>query len=236
MVNGAPGQSTIPAWLTQRSKNKKGKKRAKTERTLGHVELIQHFEFPEASLKIRTTPDGHHAMATGVYKPQIRVYDLDQLTLKFERHTDQENVDFMVSQPVLSSPLSLLRTSGHSPGDGLSVAADRGARLSAARLSAAGGRAKDGGRSEACELELTFRPSPLVAVLRSLSFSRPTGPSLFTSKPTVTSTSTPREVSTTAPVSPTLVARSPTTHPHATPSSEPQARMSTGSTSSREHS
>lgn len=35
-------------------------------------------------------------MATGVYKPQIRVYDLDQLTMKFERHTDQENVDFLV--------------------------------------------------------------------------------------------------------------------------------------------
>lgn len=30
VVNGAPGQSSIPAWLTQRSKNKKGAKRAKT--------------------------------------------------------------------------------------------------------------------------------------------------------------------------------------------------------------
>ncbi|CDZ96437.1 WD40 repeat protein [Phaffia rhodozyma] len=96
VVNGAPGQSSIPAWLTQRSKNKKGAKRTKVQRTLGHVELIQHFEFPEASLKIRTTPDGHHAMATGVYKPQVRVYDLDQLTMKFERHTDQENVDFQI--------------------------------------------------------------------------------------------------------------------------------------------
>lgn len=100
VVNGAPGQSTIPAWLTQRSKNKKGAKRTKAQRTLGQVELIQHFEFPEASLKIKTTPDGHHAMATGVYKPQVRVYDLDQLTMKFERHTDQENVDFQVRAPL----------------------------------------------------------------------------------------------------------------------------------------
>lgn len=82
--------------MTQRSKNRKGAKRTKTQRTLGHVELIQHWEFPEASLRIRTTPDGHHAMATGTYKPQIRVFDLDQLTMKFERHTDQENVDFLV--------------------------------------------------------------------------------------------------------------------------------------------
>jgi ribosome biogenesis protein ENP2 len=93
--------------MTQRSKNRKGAKRTKTQRTLGHVELIQHWEFPEASLRIRTTPDGHHAMATGVYKPQIRVYDLDQLTMKFERHTDQENVDFLVRPRPCAGHLSV---------------------------------------------------------------------------------------------------------------------------------
>jgi ribosome biogenesis protein ENP2 len=35
-------------------------------------------------------------MATGVYKPQIRVFDLDQLSMKFERHTDCENVTFEI--------------------------------------------------------------------------------------------------------------------------------------------
>jgi len=29
------------------------------------IELIQDFEFPEASLKIRTTRDGKYVMATG---------------------------------------------------------------------------------------------------------------------------------------------------------------------------
>lgn len=35
-------------------------------------------------------------MATGTYKPQIRVYELSQAGLKFERHTDAENVDFEI--------------------------------------------------------------------------------------------------------------------------------------------
>ena len=73
-------------------------KRAVKEQVEGTLELIQHFEFPEASNKIKTTRDGHHAVATGTYKPQMRVWDLDQLSLKFERHTDAENVDFVVSE------------------------------------------------------------------------------------------------------------------------------------------
>jgi ribosome biogenesis protein ENP2 len=35
-------------------------------------------------------------MATGTYKPQIHVYDFEQLSLKFDRHTDAENVDFVL--------------------------------------------------------------------------------------------------------------------------------------------
>ena len=35
-------------------------------------------------------------MATGVYKPQMRVYDLSELALKFERHTEAENIQFEI--------------------------------------------------------------------------------------------------------------------------------------------
>lgn len=35
-------------------------------------------------------------MATGTYKPQIHVYDFANLSLKFDRHTDCENVDFLI--------------------------------------------------------------------------------------------------------------------------------------------
>ncbi|PFH47091.1 hypothetical protein AMATHDRAFT_68460 [Amanita thiersii Skay4041] len=96
-VNGAAAgsSSSLPDWLTRKRSSTKGK-RARKEHVEGSLELIQGFEFPEASIKIKSTRDGHHAIATGVYKPQIRVWDLDHLTLKFERHSDAENVDFVI--------------------------------------------------------------------------------------------------------------------------------------------
>lgn len=102
-VNGAVAgsSSSIPDWLTKTRTTKAKGKRALREHVEGQIELIQGFEFPEASNKIKSTRDGHHAIATGTYKPQMRVWDLDELTLKFERHGDAENVDFIVSESVL---------------------------------------------------------------------------------------------------------------------------------------
>jgi ribosome biogenesis protein ENP2 len=60
------------------------------------VELIQDFEFPEASIRIKNSRDGQFCMATGVYKPQMRVYEYAHMSLKFERHTNAENVNFVV--------------------------------------------------------------------------------------------------------------------------------------------
>lgn len=106
-VNGpvAGSSSSIPDWLTRkRSAGKGGKgKHITRDHVEGSIELIQGFEFPEASNKIKTTRDGHHAIATGTYKPQMRVWDLDELNLKFERHSDAENVDFVVSKSSLPS-------------------------------------------------------------------------------------------------------------------------------------
>ena len=91
--------SSLPDWLTRKKAAGGGaaRKRVKKEHVETSIQLIQHFEFPEASIRVKTTKDGHYAVATGVYKPQMRVWDLDQLTMKFERHTDAENIDFVVS-------------------------------------------------------------------------------------------------------------------------------------------
>jgi len=99
-VNGAAAGSSLslPDWLTRKRQAQRKGKRAAKEHYEGTVELIQGFEFPEASNKIKTTREGLHAIATGTYKPQIRVWDLEQLTLKFERHSDAENVDFIVRE------------------------------------------------------------------------------------------------------------------------------------------
>lgn len=99
-VNGAASgsSSSLPDWLTRKRAVKEKGKLAVRETVEGTLELIQHFEFPEASNRVKVTRDGHHAVATGTYKPQLRVWDLDQLSLKFERHADSENVDFLVSK------------------------------------------------------------------------------------------------------------------------------------------
>jgi len=98
-VNGvaAGSASSLPDWLVRKRAAKAKGKRAIREHVQGTIELVQHFEFPEASIRVKCTRDGHHVIATGTYKPQMRVWDLDQLALKFERHTDIENVDFIVS-------------------------------------------------------------------------------------------------------------------------------------------
>ena len=98
-VNGAVAgsASSLPDWLVRKRAAKAKGKRAIREHVEGAIELIQHFEFPEASIRVKSTRDGHHLIATGTYKPQMRVWDLDQLALKFERHADIENVDFLVS-------------------------------------------------------------------------------------------------------------------------------------------
>ncbi|TFK41623.1 WD40-repeat-containing domain protein [Crucibulum laeve] len=97
-VNGAAAgsSSSLPDWLTRKRVAKGKGKRAVREHYEGSIELIQGFEFPEASNRIKTTRDGHHAIATGTYKPQMRVWDLNQLSQKFERHSDAENVDFVI--------------------------------------------------------------------------------------------------------------------------------------------
>lgn len=121
-VNGAPSgaASSLPDWLIRKRAAKAKGKRTVREHVEGAIELIQHFEFPEASNRIKCTHDGNHVIATGTYKPQMRVWDLDQLALKFERHTDIENVDFTVSfPPTLSQSLHAQhKTTPHTGGVG----------------------------------------------------------------------------------------------------------------------
>ncbi|SPO29060.1 related to ENP2 - essential nucleolar protein, required for biogenesis of the small ribosomal subunit [Ustilago trichophora] len=102
-TSGAAGtsfnSSSLPDLLRKSGSSNKRKKRKtalKDEEILSRIELIQDFEFPEASNRLTATRDGQSIVATGTYKPQIRVWDCEQLSLKFERHTDAENVDFLM--------------------------------------------------------------------------------------------------------------------------------------------
>ncbi|XBW36094.1 hypothetical protein QEN19_001670 [Hanseniaspora menglaensis] len=90
-VSGSNVSRSLPDWIAKKRKQSLKYDADYQQR----IELVQDFSFQEASNKIRVTPDGQYCMATGTYKPQFHVYDFNQLSLKFERHTDCENIDFL---------------------------------------------------------------------------------------------------------------------------------------------
>ncbi|KAI5641501.1 hypothetical protein NE865_06258 [Phthorimaea operculella] len=51
---------------------------------------------PGVSTSIRESKDGQYIMATGIYKPRIKCYDVNNLSLKFERCLDSEVVTFEI--------------------------------------------------------------------------------------------------------------------------------------------
>jgi ribosome biogenesis protein ENP2 len=60
------------------------------------IHLIQDFEFPAYSTRLRISDDGQTIMAVGGYPPQVRVFDVSQVSMKFERHVDDEIVDLRI--------------------------------------------------------------------------------------------------------------------------------------------
>ncbi|KAJ6234931.1 hypothetical protein M0813_28908 [Anaeramoeba flamelloides] len=81
----------LPDWV-KRHKKLRDLKKDKSFRQ--RIELVQDFEFPVSCQRIKFTNDGQHLIASGVYLPQIKVWDLNELSMKFERHIDSEVIDF----------------------------------------------------------------------------------------------------------------------------------------------
>ncbi|XP_051138848.1 uncharacterized protein LOC127256742 [Andrographis paniculata] len=63
---------------------------------LQRLELIQDLRLETATTRIKVTPDGKYVIASGIYPPQVKVYELSELSLKFERHLISEIVNFQV--------------------------------------------------------------------------------------------------------------------------------------------
>lgn len=80
-------------WLSERKKRALLKKNVDLRR---RVELIQEFDMPGVSTSMRVSNDGQYIMATGIYKPRIKCYDVNNLSLKFERCLDSEVVTFEI--------------------------------------------------------------------------------------------------------------------------------------------
>ncbi|KAM6083504.1 nucleolar protein 10 [Chlamydotis macqueenii] len=84
---------SLPEWLSDRKKRALQKKDVDIRR---RIELIQDFEMPTVSTKIKVSRDGQYIMAVGTYKPRIRCFDTYQLSQKFERCLDSEVVTFEI--------------------------------------------------------------------------------------------------------------------------------------------
>ncbi|KAG9254675.1 WD repeat protein [Emericellopsis atlantica] len=89
-VSGASTARPLPDWLARRRK----RSLKNDPEYQNRVELLQDFEFEEASSCVRVSADGEWIMSTGTYKPQIHVHNLDQLSLSFARHTNSLNHSF----------------------------------------------------------------------------------------------------------------------------------------------
>ncbi|ELT94330.1 hypothetical protein CAPTEDRAFT_145469 [Capitella teleta] len=90
IYNLSAGKS-LPEWLSDRKRRALQKNDLDVRR---RIELIQDFEMPSFSTSIQATPDEQYIMATGMYKPMVRCYELKQMSMKFERCLDCEIIKF----------------------------------------------------------------------------------------------------------------------------------------------
>ncbi|EZG46951.1 putative nucleolar protein 10 [Gregarina niphandrodes] len=59
------------------------------------LEVIHGFEFSASSARVRVSEDGQYIGSVGMYPPDIKVYDTDDLSIKFQRRVDFEILDFL---------------------------------------------------------------------------------------------------------------------------------------------
>ncbi|KAF8243085.1 WD40 repeat-like protein [Wilcoxina mikolae CBS 423.85] len=102
-ISGSNTSRSLPDWLARKRKRSLKNDEAYQNR----VELIQDFEFEEASQCIQVSEDGEYAMATGTYKPQMHIYHLPSSSLKYSRHTSALNLTFLLLSQDYSKSLHL---------------------------------------------------------------------------------------------------------------------------------
>ncbi|KAF4541849.1 hypothetical protein BFW01_g3675 [Lasiodiplodia theobromae] len=91
-ISGSDTARPLPDWLAR-----KRKRSLKQDAEYAHrIELLQDFEFEEASQCVRASEDGDWLMSTGTYKPQIHTHYLPHLSLSYARHTNTINQTFLL--------------------------------------------------------------------------------------------------------------------------------------------
>ncbi|PRP79593.1 nucleolar protein 10-like [Planoprotostelium fungivorum] len=60
------------------------------------IELLQDFNFPASSQAIRLSKDGQYVISCGMYPPQIKIHDTQQLSVKAQRNIEAEAITFEI--------------------------------------------------------------------------------------------------------------------------------------------
>ncbi|KAF6775263.1 Ribosome biogenesis protein ENP2 [Paragonimus kellicotti] len=75
----------LPEWA---SRSEKKRKFSQDSGLSKHLELIQELEMPDSATYITCSPDSQYLFTLGRYKPRVRCYELENLSLKFDRCVD----------------------------------------------------------------------------------------------------------------------------------------------------
>lgn len=92
IYNLSVGKS-LPEWLPEKKRRALLKKNVDLRR---RIEIIQDFDMPDISTSVQVTPDGQSIIATGIYKPRVKCFDVNNLSQKFDRCFDSEAVTFEI--------------------------------------------------------------------------------------------------------------------------------------------
>lgn len=90
VYNLTSGKS-IPEWLSEKKRRELLKKDVQLSR---RIELIQDFDMPGVSSYATMSPDCQFVAVSGMYKPTLKCFDVNHMSLKFERCFDNEVIKF----------------------------------------------------------------------------------------------------------------------------------------------
>ena len=85
---------TLNQFLEEAAKKKKSLRYDQEYRK--RIELIQDFDFPVASGRVKISPDQRYIIASGIYSPQIKIFETAELGMKCMRGIDSEVVNFQI--------------------------------------------------------------------------------------------------------------------------------------------
>ncbi|KAI6180913.1 Nucleolar protein 10 [Aphelenchoides besseyi] len=91
IYNLSAGKS-IPQWLNEKKRRNLERKDVDIRR---RIQLIQDFEMPGISSSIALTADQQYIFAAGTYRPILKCYDVNDLSMKFDRGLDADVIKIL---------------------------------------------------------------------------------------------------------------------------------------------